>query len=432
MRSKPSHPRVYKDALFLSICEPSELKEWFKLRETKLSAVNGEVETKEEAHLLEYIIFRRNDPALDLLLATYGTSATVLRRLYHRGGTAIKVSVCSNSATFCGDTIGNMFFNERHPYFYRDILERGSMAELQALCLCQNLSNDAYSTLIESWIGYPDSTIEKKLRISDERFLRVLEFLSQNKRISQRREDTDQRHYWDGFSEYEYNKFFDQLWGLAEIVPIKEEWAYFLHKIYEKLVIPYKQYEDIDALLTRWSGIECKAFDGPGLLRTTLAKKFKVLGIADLENDDPAIRRAVYLSFDPDHEDFRNKDYFEWHQKDKNSCFDIFNNVAVLKSARGRAKFRSMLWKISDDDHDLILLGRWNEKVENAEVSNPEWFVDENFDDELVDEFEDAEEVDHNIADDLNSINVDEIKKRPRTSIYLTIILIVILYLIFF
>ena len=383
MRNRPSDPSIYRDALFLSSCEPSQARNWFEARDIKISRAFGGIETAEEAHLLEYIVFRRNQPAFDQLLALHGTSATVLRRLYQRGNSAIRVSVCANSAAFCGEIFGGLYSNERQPYFFRDILERGTLAELRALCQCSNLHNTAYTNFLNSWIGKPDSRIEEELRISDARFLHVLEFLSKNKRVSQHRDETEQRHYWDGFAEYEYSSFFDELWRLAEIVPANDKWGYALYQIYKNLVTVHKPYEDIDAVLERWSSGPDLRYKGRSLLRTELAKKYKQLTIDDLENSDYAVRCALYQSFDPDHEDFIDQDYFNWHQRDNNCAYDIENNDAILKSANGRRKFDNLLWRISRDDHDMVHIGFWRERLENAKIDNPEWFQEDENDYEL-------------------------------------------------
>lgn len=383
MRNRPSDPSIYQDALFLSSCEPSQARNWFEARNIKINRAFGGIETAEEAHLLEYIVFRRNQPAFDQILALHGTSATVLRRLYQRGNSAIRVSVCANSAAFSGESIGGLHGNERQPYFFRDILERGTLPELQALCQCSNLNNNTYTNFLDSWIGKPDSRIREEFRISDARFLYVLEFLSKNKRISQHRDETEQRHFWDGFAEYEYSSFFDELWKLAEIVPTNDKWGYALYKIYQNLVTVHKPYADIDEVLDRWSSGPDLPYVGRSLLRTVLAKNYKQLTIDDLDHTDYAVRRALYQSFDPEHEDFKDQDYFDWRQKDANCEYDIENNSAVLRSAIGRRKFENLLWRISRDDHEMTHIGFWRERLEKLKEAHPEWFQEDENDEEL-------------------------------------------------
>ena len=331
MRERPSPPSVYRDAIFLHSCNASEARSWFEEREIKDNIIFGGVDTHESAHLLEYIIFRRNEPAFDELLAEYGSSQTVLRRLYERAGSAVRVSVCANSASFCGELFGGLSVTSDRTFLFWDILEYGNDAELQALCHCSNLSNKMYINFVDSWVGNKDSKVGEKHRISDDRFIKVLHYLSQNKRLTQRRDDTPQQFYWDGFAGLEYYIFFDKLWSLAEVVPPEQKWAKALAKVYDNLVRVAFSYDDIDALLQRWTHINDDQYSGRSVLRKALAKKFVKLDVSFLEHSDFAMRRALYECFDPDHADFKDLDYFIWRQKDEYCEYNIEQNEAVLR-----------------------------------------------------------------------------------------------------
>ena len=103
---------AYRDAAFLAFCSPQEAVAWLESRQMHLSSVMGTPDTPKDSHILEYILLRRRQAAIDLALAQHGRSGTVLHRLYMRTSASVRVVACSNASLFVGDTFGQFWRKE--------------------------------------------------------------------------------------------------------------------------------------------------------------------------------------------------------------------------------------------------------------------------------------------------------------------------------
>lgn len=334
----------------------------------------GTIDTPNDAHVLEYVLFRRRSPLIDLALAEHGRSATILRRLYRRSSDSVRVTACSNASLFVGDTFVSFWRHDDNLLW--EIIFDGPIAQLRAICENPGLRSGFYGALIEAWQP-EDQQKEDKRYLAEDRYIAVLNFLSRNPRISQSRDESAERHYMDGFADYEYNKFYTAAWELAEKVPVTPIWADALANLYMRLYAPWDCIKDPDAVVERWRPADESEYAATRYVREAIAARFMKPTLEQLNNADRSIRQAFYRSFDPDAKEFRDLDWNDWIDRDPQIYFDISANDKVWASARGRSKLNSMLWHGSKKDNDLVAIGYFKEKVEELEATHPEWFADD-------------------------------------------------------
>lgn len=376
-RKIPSAPNVYRDAAFLASCDKGQVQQWLEKRPITYSATDGTPETPPDAHVLEYILLRRRDAHIDLLLAQLARSRSVLERVYDRSGSSIRAVACSNASLFVGDKARGYFQLHEKESLYWKIITQGSMAELRALCENPELKSGMYEGLIKSWVGNNGSRVDENLRISDKRFQQVIRFLSGNVRLGIDRADSRERHYLDGYADYEYGLLFSECWKLAETIPVSQDWAYYLAILYERMKPAYKPFDNLEAVLNRWRLEGEGDFSNSKRLRTVLAKHYVPPTEEALNHEDEAIRRAFYATFDPQKDNFIDADWKTWQERDEYCEYELQANENIWKTARAREKLRRLLWKISETNSDITSVGWFDELEDRYRKEHPEWFADE-------------------------------------------------------
>ena len=387
-RERPSHISVYRDATFLSQCIEREARDWLKNRPVDYSTVFGIPRTPTGSHVLEYILYRRNLPLIDLALAEHGRSKSVLERVFKRASLSTRVVACANASLFYGDTLRESIFrNIEEGTLLRHIVARGSLAELRAVCENPDLEGGWYGYTVGRWEGWED----QKGDIASDRFKWILFFLSKNPRISTPREESRHKYYYG--VDYEYNQLFINGWKLAEIVPVEREWAFVLSEFYRGLHRPHDVFDDVEAVLNRWRPeVDVPLHDeepSPFLgVREEIAAKFIEPNVEMLENNDPAIRQAFYRTFDPDSHEFRELDWTEWLSHDEFCDIWLKSNNKIWQSSVGRQKLRDLLWHKSSKDNDSVDVGFFDELEQELRKTNPEWFENEKEQEESGDDKE--------------------------------------------
>lgn len=383
-------PALYRNAAFLASCSEDAAVAWLRDRPVTISSVIGTVDTPLDAHILEYILFRRRSAAIDLALAEYGRSQTILRRVYRRSSDAVRVTACTNASLFNGGSLANFWRHDENPFadFQRheenllwDLIFDGPIAQLRAICENPGLSAGFYGALIGAWQPEDDRKEDKRY-LPEDRYIAVLNFLSANPRISQSRKESTERHYLDGFAEYNYNEFYTGAWKLTEKAPVTPDWANALAKLYVKLYAPWDCISDLEAVLDRWRPADEGEYAATRYVREAIAARFMKPSVEQLNHADPSLRKAFYRSFDPDAKAFRELDWNEWIDRDPQIYFDISVNDKVWASARGRSNLNSMLWHGAKKDSDLLDIGFYKERIKELQAKHPDWFAGEDRDDD--------------------------------------------------
>ena len=371
---KSRSPSEVRNVLHLAHCSPEAAAAWLAAQPIEYCSVFGTLNTPLDRHLPEYILYRRGDPIIDLALATNGRSRTVLSKLYDRAGSALKTVLAGNGSLFVGSNHGTRIpLRDRDPNQSRiwNIVWHAPLNELRALCSNPDIVSGFYQALITSWKTDGES------KISEERFQRIVGFLSDNPRVAQSREESRERHYLDGFADYEYNNFYVSAWTLAATVPVTLAWAETLARLYRRLHRPYNCLKDIDAIIARWQGTvgeyEPDHYRG---VRSSLAAAFVKPSLSQLRSEDPARRDAFLLTFDPTSQEFRDLDWNEFIELDRDWDFGLYHNMKVWSSPVARTKFRQLLWEASKTNSDLTRIGFFDERLGEMQGLHPEWFME--------------------------------------------------------
>lgn len=399
-RERPAHVNVYRDIAFLTQCSEQDAQDCLKNRPVEFSTVFATPRTLRESHVLEYILYRRNAPLIDLALAQHGRSRSVLERVFRRGNLPTRVVACANPSLFVGNVLHE---SPLRVNLLWQIVRRGSLAELRVVCENPHLTSGFYTALVDCWEGLDESPFPQHERLSSNRFQHVLFFLSNNPRISVPREESQERYYYDGFSDYEYTKFFTDCWKLAQVVPVEPEWAYVLARLYQRLYRPYDVFDDIAKVLDRWrpagENLEPSLHDElpspfPDI-REQIAAKFVEPSIESSKDSDPAIRRAFYGTFDPERPEFRELDWTEWSERDEWCYIWLSSNEKIWRSPLGRSNLRSMLWHQSRESNDLVHVGYFDKQEQEIRKANPEWFDSEEDSEEWENGESEADRIEH-------------------------------------
>jgi hypothetical protein len=191
-------------------------------------------------HVVEYLLFRRHEPSLDLALARFGTYAPVLRKLCRTGNKATQLAVMTNML------VGPREFLGPETAFTQDDI----VGLIQGFPRTKNLLQAYFENP-----HIPRETLEHILRrdkefsfIDDITLCHLVSYLPNNKIISEPRDET----YLDGFGDYMYNRLFFALLNLVGTVPTEQYWAHVLAPVVQKVHLPFIPKELTTEIINRW------------------------------------------------------------------------------------------------------------------------------------------------------------------------------------
>jgi hypothetical protein len=392
---------TYRDAVFLAECSADAAREWLRGQEVTYSSSQGIPKTPDERHILEYILLRRRDTLIDLSLAEFGRSSTVLLRVFSRSNKSTRVTICSNASLFLGESLTH---KTDHIDLFWQLIAEGSPSELCAICENPNLSSGMYQAIMECWVGN-ESSSNKITQISNERFLKIVEALASNPRIQISRDNSREKYFLDGYADYQYNALFDECWKLALTAPLRQDWAEALTNLYTKLVIEYRPFDEskLWEVLERWTIDGEVRYSSYAELRGLLALRCLPPSLESLNHTDSAVRRAFYETFNPEKEEFKNLSWDSWRERDEFCEIHLIRNKSIWRSNSARRNLRSFLWKISNDD--LTNVGWFDELEAEYRETNPDWFVSEDDEDTINPNQFDAIEANTALRDAIEAAN---------------------------
>ena len=350
------------EATYLSHCTSQAAYDWLADHQSP----PGELASLFEDHptVLEYLLLRRKDPLIDLGLARFARSSSIIRRVYRRGGVGVRCAALSNSNvgpnlfTF----LGQGWLNGSG---LKDLVEIGTEAELEALVKNPSITDEAVERLLTRGQEFAE--------ISDIRFLKALVWLGENPRISK---PYDRRHL-DGYAEYSHNNIFNLVWELARSLPTDKDHAAVLCRLLDKAQRPVR-FEKIQQVIERWQiesleeGQE-KLFSYPFALRSRIAD---LLDPDDelLQSKDPALRRSFYRRFSP----ARYGNWPRFIENDGEECFDsLVENDNLWKTYDLRVQLQEAAWQVPDPHHGMMAPNAFNAVEERMRQNHPDWFRDE-------------------------------------------------------
>lgn len=405
-------------------------------------------------HVAEYLLFRRNDPSLNLALACFGTYAPMLRKLYQAGNKATQLAVMTNMLVGPREFLG----------------PEAALTQDNIVDLIKGFpkTKDHLKAYFENPY-IPREPLERILNrekefafIDDPTLCHLVSYLSGNKIISEPRNDT----YLDGFDEYMYNRLFFVLLNLIGTIPTEQYWAHVLTPIVQKVHLPFIPKELTIETINRWriekpneekiqtdndNGIDSgdgeerprkQTFDpqlsGSFWLRHALAIRFlrdghgKIAESITPDHEDKAIRLAYFSVCRPhemfghfvkeknfeypnlkrhkEHDEYLNegqrkvidlcKKYFD---RDKNDFVEnVIRNENFWQRRQEREFLHTLAWDLAEDIHSSMDVPNTLRACEARLIKEkPKLFKD----DEFVDATKDAS------VDDLFRTVIEDIRK---------------------
>ena len=371
---------TYRDAVFLAECSADAAREWLRGQEVTYSRSEGIPETPDERHILEYILLRRRDSLIDLSLAEFGRSSTVLLRVFSRSNKSTRVTICSNASLFLGESLTH---KTDHIDLFWQLIAEGSPSELRAICENPNFSSGMYQAIMECWVGNKRSS-RKVTQISNERFLKIVEALASNPRIQISRDNSREKNQLDGFADYQYYALYAECWKLALTAPLRQDWAEALNNLYAKLFMEYSPFDEGELwqVLERWTIDGEVKYSRYADLRQLLARRCLPPSLETLNHTDGAVRRAFYETYNPEKEEFKNLSWDSWRERDEFCEYYLIRNKNIWRSNSARRNLRNFLWNISNDD--LTNVDWFDELEAEYRETNPDWFASEDDEDTVT------------------------------------------------
>lgn len=359
------------DAGYLATCAPADAYQWLEARAPKtVDAARTAGFRGREQRLQEYVLFRRNDPHINLALARFAVNGDIVRRVFWRGGPGVRLSAWCNVArsewrgtgTWAQAAEIELLVTRSHP------------RELQAFAGNMGLNDDTLVALIRREGPFT--------ALGDDAYLKVLMALGSNPRLAA--EYSDDRPM-DGWAEWSHGRPAREAWMLASTAPVSHDMGVALAALLKDIPPPHHRgFEgDLPAMLARWQidpepkPNDRHALPGGGfVIRTRLADILPPT--ADLrDSPDPALRMSFLRRFEPRH-------FPDWHEraaasfgKDHADVLDeLMENGNLWRDSEARAKLRSLCWHAPDPHCSMGLPNAFRAVERRWSRKHPEWFSD--------------------------------------------------------
>jgi hypothetical protein len=353
-------------ATFLSQCTPEKAYDWLTTNKISFTDLQKSASTKytmiEERKILEYILLRRKNQLIDLGLAQFGCTPTILRKVFERGTSGTRCAVLSNIFL-----IHESLFKEAPSINIEKVVFEGRQHELRALAQNPYLPDDYYINLLNKNDYFS--------KVSDLNYQFLLMYFSDNPRLATKYDDL----FLDGYADYKYNKVFTEAWRLTITAPITQEWASLLYRLLSKAILPVGFTEKEEAI-ERWKIDNPKReeekdyYAGPSFnLRSRLADLLdadeKLMASPDL-----ALRQSFYRRFQP----LRFPDWTHFLERDgEDFVQEALENKNLWRNTHERRRLHETTWDCPDPSShmDFPNIFRYREKAYREQY--PEWFQEE-------------------------------------------------------
>lgn len=382
----------FGDIGFVANACASDVYRWYSQRPRERDYILWQIECSPAQNIIDYLAFRRRDPLIDLALARFGFSRTVLQRVYRRAPLSTRVALCRNPELLTG-RLGRHYvpFRPERGHFTQSLVENGTDDEIRAFCSCPDYWDGVYTLLLQSFEGLPLEGDVERPKVREARFEIILHTLSMNKRMRTDRQDGPRHQYRDGGSDYDYSKPFHAAWELASHLPASRRWAELLSRLYENLPRSWHTPEEIEPLLEKWASPPQQEPEGDANHKHDPFRDVRAFLLARhfrperswLDHIDPAYRQAFLERYDPQALGMQEFDPLEvdldpiivFSQLEKNEeLWRIPRGRSDIRSAARSAEYFEVRWA-SD---------RYARMEADYRAKHPDWFdaEDENF--ELV------------------------------------------------
>lgn len=339
---------------------PAEVFRWMKENhaEPEESVYMDMRREREDRHILDYCLYRRNDPLIDFSLAQYGCTSAVLKRVFKRCGASTRLAVLANP-------------NGSVHVMDEDFWSKASALELGAFFSRPSLSGGLFTNLFERKHGFTD--------LSEDRHLQLVKLCSNHPRLKSEYSST----FMDGMDEYEYHRTFDAAWNLAKTVPLTKEWAWAINGLLGTCLPPIGNTNALETI-ARWNIPEAFKEGDPWYKRGPFFHARATLGNLlpqeDLvNNEDAALRVGFYRKFDP----VKFPDLQAFFARDGEEFVNAaMYNQNLWKKEDVRRTLSSLCWKCPDPHSSMDMPNSYKGAEKHFEKLHPEWFVEEEWKDE--------------------------------------------------
>ncbi|MEX0452001.1 hypothetical protein V6X62_09360 [Spiribacter sp. 218] len=393
---------------------PDHAIEWLAAQERKWDSVSRY--TRGSRQVIEYLLYRRDCPRINLALAEYATYIPILRRLFHSSSKALRLAVLSNA------NVGPGVFSKDTVLYKKDVVSLiENSPEERDLFDCyfcnDNIPRELVADIVER--NEPFGFID------DEKLLLIVATLADNPIISHIRDETR----LDGYAEYSYYRLNMALLDLYINAPRDIRWAGILADILQKLHIPFLRKEFSIDQVSSWvieSNIEEKKSEETGNILNRFGSsdyylRHQMAGVIFEDNpwsyrkyfetlpDDSAIRTAYYICCKPSdlfgarvesdgfqypsfsmEEGFYDEDedakeiinkVNEYFSLDGNEFIDcLIRNKAFWRNQAGRDFLNSLAWKKAEDPSSYMDIPNNYRMIEKGMMKlHPEYFEDDPF-----------------------------------------------------
>ena len=380
--------QVRIEAAYLSLCSHQAAYDWLKehaYKEDRRPLSSWDLGNW--SLVLEKTLLAREDPLIDLGIARFGNSTEAIEQVYQRGNIGVRCAALSNPH------VGPILGVARHGWLdgrtIELIIESNSSDELQTLCTNAYLDEDALEYILERK--------EVFSKLSDEQYLKSLEWLSRNTRMSRKYDSIT----LDGGDDYSYHQVFGIAWELSRTLPANNTYAYVLEELLRNTLRP-TGFENIHEVLDRW-----RFNENEDQTKSTFWLRSRIADLLEpdeklLKSDDPALRASFFRRF-------QTHSYPNWPnliQANPDLFDQLLENNDVWECSEERAQLSKVSWKLPDPQHEM---GAQNEvRVFEARKrhEHPDWFRDQ--DEEFSSESDAVtRRIEKKIDDLLDLVNVD-------------------------
>lgn len=309
----------------------------------------------EGRRLLEYVLYRRNDPFIDYGLARYGCSTNVVQKVYDRGDETTLLAAIGNPN---GST---------HLEQAKDILVSGKYRAVKLLLQNKYITGRFIENLLRRKGAFSE--------IDGDRLFLIVVALRGNERLNRPYESL----YLDGFDDYLYHEVFSAAWELTKTVETNQRWASALWDLLAGCQRP-TSFDELEETIQRWQIDEPMEGEiewfkrSPSFFVRALLGSLKKDDEELLNSDDPAMRVAFYQRFQP----YRYRDWSKFIERDGSEFINAaLANVNIWRSAEYRDQLSSACWDAPDPNHTMDLPNDFRGREASYRERHPNWFADE-------------------------------------------------------
>lgn len=343
---------------YLAKALPEAVVEWLKVNwQEPEEGIYGDMWRHEDdgRRLLEYVLYRRNDPFIDYGLARYGFSLNVIQRVYDRGDETARLAAIGNPN-------GNTHLKQA-----KDILINGKYRAVNLLLQNKYLAGGFINNLFNRKESFSD--------IDDDRFLLILTAIKGNERLNRPYKSL----YLDGFDDYQYHKAFSAAWELTKSVPVSQRWAVVLWELLANCQKPVG-FEELEETIQRWridkpTDGEVEWFErSPSFSVRALLGSLSENDENLMNSDDPAMRVAFYRKFKP----YKYKDWSDYLERDGGEFVNAaLSNDNLWRSEKYREQLSQACWDVPDPNHTMDVPNDYRGREAFYRERHPDWFADE-------------------------------------------------------